>query len=119
MVVGHVDLMGVWNDGSWLEIRGWLIIIIVELIDRRSWDEIGKVVIIVFVGTRQGVFWFVNKGRRVISKVCCGSSLVMSCWFCVFFDSAKTGWVEVGADGDGTSEGFGVKQRAELKSSSK
>ena len=39
----------------------------------------------------------------------------MSCWFSIFFNSAETGWVEVGADGNGASKGLGVKTECRVE----
>ena len=40
---------------------------------------------------------------------------MMSCWFSVFFNSAKAGCVEVGADGNGASKGLGVKTECRVE----
>ena len=44
-----------------------------------------------------------------MSKVGCRASLMISGWFRVLFSVAKSIWVEVGANGDGSSKRFGIE----------
>ena len=52
---------------------------------------------------------FINEGGWWLAKVGCRASLVVGRWFRVLFSVAKSIWVEVGADGYGSSKRFGIK----------
>ncbi len=52
---------------------------------------------------------FINEGRWWLAKVGCRASLMVGRWFRVLFGVAESIWVEVGADGYGSSKRFGIE----------
>ena len=110
-MVSKVDMVRCWWCWSMLVGNGSMLIKGRVETRREEWGLVMLIIISCFWdGGKCG--WgmcFINEGRWWLAKVGCRASLVVGRWFRVLFSVAESIRVEVGADGYGSSKGFGVE----------